>query len=309
MEPIYRIPRDTIVNAQSDVLPLAEANWGMATFEVELLRAMCPGTGIIVGVIDTGVDRNHPDLKDQVIAADDFSGSGHAGDRNGHGTHCSGTIGSINGSIGVAPGCKLVHGKGLNDSGSGGGRGIANAMRYCVAKGAKILSMSLGSSGLDPSIDEAGKELTAAGILICCAAGNSGGNTPAIDFPGRLPWAISVAALQQNLTPASFSSAGEGIETSAPGTNIWSCRSGGGYKQMSGTSMATPFCAGVLALYESCRKLKGKTPSTTADIHRILQSRAMDIGTPGVDRRSGSGAVWPRLLLNELVDAPPPVAA
>lgn len=309
-EQICRIPLDTKLIASNDFLPSAgEANWGIAKFEVDLLRAVCPGTGIIVGVVDTGVDNSHVDLKDQVIYREDFSGSGHAGDRNGHGTHCSGTIASINPAIGVAPGCKLVHCKGLSDGGSGGGKGIAAAMRKCAEKGAKIISMSLGSSGLDSFIDEAGKELTEAGILICCAAGNSGGNTPAIDFPGRLPWAISVAALMPDLSVANFSSGGDGIETSAPGTNIWSCRTGGGYQQMSGTSMACPFAAAVLALYESCLKLKGKPPSTTAIIQEILKSDAQDVGQPGVDRRTGNGAMWPRLLLNNLVDAPPAVSA
>lgn len=310
VEMLCRIPLDTKLISEDAFLPSAgEANWGMEKFEVDLLRSICPGTGIIVGVVDTGVDNAHVDLKDQVIYREDFSGSGHAGDRNGHGTHCSGTIGSINRAIGVAPGCKLVHCKGLSDGGSGGGRGIAAAMMKCAEKGAKIISMSLGSSGLDSFIDGAGKELTAAGILICCAAGNSGGNTPAIDYPGRLPWAISVAALQPNLEVASFSSGGEGIETSAPGTNIWSCRTGGGYQQMSGTSMATPFAAGVLALYESCLKLKGKPPSTAAIIQEILKSDSMDVGGTGVDRRTGNGAVWCRLLANNLVDAPPAVSA
>lgn len=305
----YGIPPDLIRGPESDVLPLADANWGMEKFDVARLRSLTDGSGVIVGVIDTGIDANHPDLAGQVLAAKDFSGSGHAGDRNGHGTHCSGTIGAKNPTIGVAPGVKLVHGKGLSDSGSGGGNGIAAAMRWCVEQGAMILSMSLGSSGRDPSIDEAGAELTAKGIWIVCAAGNSGGNTGNVDFPGRLPWALSIAAVDSALRVASFSSAGAKIETSGAGVNIWSCRPGGGYQQMSGTSMATPFCAGVLALYLSALIKAGKPKPTTEQLRKLLVDDSMDVHDPGVDRRTGPGTISPLLLANNLVDAPPPVAA
>lgn len=165
--------------------------------------------------------------------------------------------------------------------------------------------MSLGSSGRDPNIDAAGAELTAKGCWLVCAAGNSGGNTPNVDFPGRLPWAISVAALDSNLKVASFSSAGTKIETSGAGVNIWSCRPGGGYQQMSGTSMATPFVAGVLALYLSALLKAGKPIPSTADIQAMLKSDSMDVHDSGIDRRTGPGAIWPMLLANNLVDDPP----
>lgn len=302
------IPPDLIRGPESDVLPLAEeANWGMATFDVAQLRQHSDGSGVIVGVIDTGIDASHPDFAGKDVEAKDFSGSGHAGDRNGHGTHVSGTIGSKNPNLGVAPGCGLRHGKGLSDSGSGGGQGIAAAMRWCVERGATILSMSLGSSGRDPNIDAAGAELTAKGVWIVAAAGNSGGNTPDVDFPGRLPWSISVAALDKLLAVASFSSGGAKLNTSGPGVNIWSCRPGGGYQQMSGTSMATPFVAGILVLYRSGLLKLGKPIPTTAEIQAMMKSDSMDVHSPGIDNRTGPGALWPILLANNLTDDPFPV--
>lgn len=308
--PVYGIPPDLIVGPSADVLPRAEANWGMARFDIERLRIISDGTGITVGIIDTGVDETHPDLAGRVIAAKDFTGSPRgAKDVQGHGTHCTGTVGGRDPNIGVATGAKLVHGKGLGDSGSGSGTGIAAAMRWCVEQGATVLSMSLGSSGRDPTIDAAGSELTAKGVWIVCAAGNSGGNTPDVDFPGRLPWAISIAALASDLSVASFSSAGAKINSSGPGVGIWSAKPGGGYQQMSGTSMSTPFCAGVLACYRAALLAKGKRIPTTAELQAILQSDSMDVHTPGVDKRAGPGAMWPLLLANNLTDDPAIVAA
>lgn len=310
MEPIYTIPPDWRLDGLADALSMADPNWGISLFDVERMRSFTNGTGVIVGVIDTGIDDTHPDFAGKDIKAKDFTNSGNGyKDSNGHGTHCSGTIGALNPTIGVAPGCGLRHGKGLSNGGSGGGRGIADSMQWCFDNGAVILSLSLGSSGLDPLIDKKGQELEEQGAWICCAAGNSGGNTPNVDFPARLPWALSIAAVDRNKKVASFSNKGAKIETSGAGVNIWSLRPGGGYAQMSGTSMATPFVAGCLALYRSGLILHNKPIPKTAELRKTLVDDSLDADGNGVDLRTGPGLISPILLANNWIDAPPSLSA
>lgn len=304
---LFRIP-PVIIGPQADALPLSgEVNWGMAAFGIDKLRSVSDGKGMICGIVDTGADRTHP-LLSNCIAAKDFTGSRiGSGDSNGHGSHVTGTVGAQDPRIGVAPGCKTVHGKGLSDGGSGAGTWIAAAMRWCAEQGAEVISMSLGSSSEDPRITAALKELADAGIWVVAAGGNSGVNTPDVDWPGRSPHCLSVAALDASMKPASFSNSGAKIDTSGPGVMIWSVRPGGGFAQMSGTSMATPFVAGMLTLFRSALKLANRPIPNVYDMRALLSRRSTDVGTPGDDRRSGPGFANPLLLELAVVPDPPPV--
>ena len=307
-EPIYGLPPDLIVGPEfPDLMSISgPANWGMNALDLDKLRALSKGKGVRVGVVDTGCDDTHPILAGKVVAMRDFTGSPiGAKDRNGHGTHCAGTIGGNDPAISVAYEAELVIAKGLGDGGSGGGRGIADAMQFCADQGCDIISMSLGSSQRDPTIDAKGQELAAKGILIVCAAGNSGERTPDADFPARLPWAISVAAVAENLKVASFSNSGKKINTAGPGVGIVSAKPGGGFVSMSGTSMATPFVAAELACWWAPKKARGEKMPPTPVVQKMLLERSMDIGEAGVDLRTGPGILWPVLLANDLTPDPP----
>lgn len=305
MSQIFSIPPDLIRGPKADFIPLSgEANWGVEVFDVDALRAITDGAGVTVGVVDTGVDRSHP-LLGHVTDARDFTGSPYGPmDRNGHGTHVSGTIGATNPAIGMAPGCRIVHGKALSDEGSGAGQWIADAIQWCVDQGAEIVSMSLGSPMEDQVITRKMAELVSKGVWFVCAAGNSGPNTPNVDWPGRSSACVSVAALNRDKSPASFSSAGAKIDTSFAGVNIWSCAPGGGFQQMSGTSMATPGTAGILALYRAALKIRKLAVPTMAQIRSKLTQDSTDTHTPGIDRRTGPGWITPALLYLDLTPLP-----
>ncbi|MFF4245740.1 S8 family serine peptidase [Streptomyces sp. NPDC001822] len=227
------------------------------------------GKGTTVAVLDTGIDADHPDVKDRVRESRSFVPGQEVEDRNGHGTHVASTIagsGAASDGVnrGVAPGADLIVGKVLSDEGSGADSGIIEAMEWAKAEGADVVSMSLGSSipddGTDP-MSQAVDALSAdGGPLFVIAAGNSYG-AGTIGSPGSAAAALTVAAVDKSDERAAFSSMGPLVRShglkpdlSAPGVDINAAASQsvpgieGMYQQMSGTSMATPHVAGAAAI-------------------------------------------------------------
>lgn len=234
------------------------------------------GTGIVVAVIDTGIDANHPDLQGKVIAwYDAVNGKTTPYDDNGHGTHVAGIVAGTgaasNGQyIGVAPGAKLVGVKVLAADGSGSISDIIAGVDWVVqnkdAYGIKVINLSLGSSQSSDGTDSLSQAVNAAwdaGLVVCVAAGNSGPNTYTVGSPAAASKVITVGAVDSTDTIASFSSRGPTAdgrlkpEVVAPGVDIIAPRAAGTsmgtpidtyYTKASGTSMATPHVAGVAAL-------------------------------------------------------------
>ncbi|WP_188497816.1 S8 family peptidase [Pullulanibacillus pueri] len=241
------------------------------------------GQGAVIAVIDTGIDKDHPDLKTQIIGGRDFTGTGDFDDDNGHGTHVSGTIlAAANGQgvAGVAPKAKVLALKALDAQGSGEESWINAALRYAInwtgPQGEKvnIISMSLGGPA-DPQEHRLIQRAVQNNILVVCAAGNSGDGNPNTDeqsYPGAYPEVVEVGAVDFQRNIADFSNTNSEIDLVAPGVNIISCYPGGRYAQMSGTSMATPHVSGAAALLrhnlqdKSERKLYAELIKHTTDL-------------------------------------------
>ncbi len=247
------------------------------------------GRGVVVAVNDTGVV-SHKDLPEP-IAAKGFSGG--VPDGNGHGTHCSGTVLGRNG-IGVAPEADLIIAKVLSNSGSGSTRAINMGREWAAESGADVISESLGGpSGSPQDIASIQKAYKSGCSLVVAAAGNSGyrgGNT--IGYPGRYDETYCIGATRADGAIATFSSGGREIDCATPGQDIISCSNRGGYRSMSGTSMATPWMAGLMALVIQKARMQGFAEVIGADEWReFFSARGMfeDRGKAGKDERFGIG--------------------
>ena len=286
--------------------------WGVTKIKADQVWSKTKGKGVKVAILDTGCDLNHPDLKDGIETARDFTGSGSGpSDVNGHGTHCAGSVGARGGERGgiwgVAPECTFLIGKVLGDSGSGSGRGIAAGIDWATAQGADVISMSLGSSSPDNTIGAACNRAFAAGVLIVAAAGNAGPREGTVGFPGGFPSCVCIGATDSNDGIASFSSRGPALFVSGPGVQVRSCYPGGRYATMSGTSMATPHLAGVAALWVANNPTMPKAERNTA-FRAAIQATSLDLGAPGRDTAFGWGRVQcDKLITGGPIDPPPPV--
>ncbi|MFC7219696.1 S8 family serine peptidase [Streptomyces polyrhachis] len=228
------------------------------------------GSGTRVAVLDSGIDPTHPDLRDRIAATRSFIPGEEVTDGHGHGTHVASTVAgsgaaSDGANKGVAPGAQLLIGKVLSDNGYGSESGIVEGMEWAKAQGADVVSMSLGTQVGDDGNTPESLALNAlsanGGPLYVVAAGNSY-SPGTIGSPGSAAAALTVAAVDKADERAAFSSQGPlsgsyalKPDISAPGVDISAAASqavpgwtGGMYRSMDGTSMATPHVSGAAAI-------------------------------------------------------------
>lgn len=287
--------------------PLYEDQWGPEAIGMPTAWDTSRGThDRMVAVIDTGVRYTHADLAGNYCAAsndiDFVNADDDPMDDNGHGTHVAGTVAAAidngTGVAGMANVC-LMAVKALDGFGFGSWADVASGIAHATANGADVISMSLGACpGCDP-----GEPMTSAvqyawvnGVLNVASAGNA--SCDAVGYPAAYPEVIAVGSLDDPGTNrSSFSSCGPEVEVAAPGRDIVSTWSDGGYFTISGTSMAAPHVSGTAALVWS-----RDTSLTNANVRCILRGTADDLGVPGTDDEYGFG----RLDSAEAIGLPAP---
>jgi subtilisin family serine protease len=263
--------------------------WGLQAVGVE--HSPLTGRGIRVAVLDTGIDFTHPDVRERRIVSRSFVPGVEVQDRNGHGTHTSGTAAgpqrpSQLPRYGVGEEATLYIGKVLGNDGSGQDGWILNGINWALENGCRVISMSLGAQR--PPVrayQEAGQRALDQGAIIVAAAGNESDRKEGIITPTGAPanaeTILAVAALNEDLTVANFSCGGK-IDIAAPGVNVLSSYPSPRYRRLNGTSMATPHVAGVVAL------LMQADPSASAQqIWDRLKAMAKRLDAPASDIGSG----------------------
>jgi subtilisin family serine protease len=226
-------------------------------------------------------------------------------DAHGHGSHVTGIITANNnaeGIVGVAPRARVQVIKVLNDQGYGSYDWVSGGIEKALSLGCDIISMSLGGTYDHPGMRKMVDKAYARNVPIICAAGNSG-DKGVLDYPGNYKKTIAIGALDKNNLRAGFSQTGENLDFMAPGVNILSTVPKDSYAAYSGTSMATPWVAGVVALMlAKHRKIGGKTPvDTVAQIKDHLKWASIDLDKAGKDEKTGYGLIDVKKAINELV--------
>jgi subtilisin family serine protease len=256
------------------------------------------GAGIRVAILDTGVDPNHLMLRHRILAAWNFTNNtgnvtdvktgvdanqnGFVDEAWGHGTHVAGIVAM------TAPQADLLIGRVLDSEGRGDVSNVAAGIRWAVARGARVINLSLGTLNRSAAIQSALDVAEAHGVLVVASAGNWGADHPQ-EYPASANEATAIAATDVDATPTSWTSYASFVALTAPGVAIRSAYPGGGYRLWSGTSMSTPFVSGTAALLYALHpqwtpsRVLDRMNSTSQHLHAVPATMVGKLGEGMLD--------------------------
>lgn len=262
-----------------------DKQWYWSPMKVAEAQKITKGEGVVVAVLDTGVDAGHPDLKGAVLPGRQIVQNKPAGndDGVGHGTGMAGLIagrghGSGDGILGIAPAAKILPIRPVNDT-----YFVGQGIRWAVDQGAKVITLAFEidpGEGLQAAINDA----IAADVVLIGASGNQAqeGNDP--QYPGAYPQVLTVGALDRRNRVADFSNHGEQVDLAAPGVDITVPAPENRYAQVRGSSVSAALVAGAAAL------IRAEHPELSAQqVVDRLTGTAIDRGDKGRDDYYGAG--------------------
>ncbi|MFG3240545.1 type VII secretion-associated serine protease mycosin [Streptomyces sp. NPDC086796] len=294
--------------------------WHLDAMKADEMWRTSTGKGVVVAVIDSGVDQANPDLVGQVLKGKnlepDVRGDEHT-DYDGHGTSMAGLIAGTgrsnggNGAFGLAPGVKILPVR-MPESGVGANQAVENeefnkvapvAIRYAVDRGAKVINISLGTYAGSQALTDSVRYALDHGSLVFAAAGNSGEGSNMVEYPSGTPGVVTVGAIGHDAKKTDESQHGPQIDLTAPGIDmVHPCKGGTQLCKTSGTSDATAIASASAAL------IWAKHPDwTNNQVLRVMLNTA-GAPTSGAKRNNyvGYGIVRPRIALKTPGDPGPP---
>jgi len=271
--------------------PLAPSQWNLSMVGATDAWATSQGAGVIVAVIDSGVDATHPDLAGRVLGEIDMLPDvPPTPELYGHGTRVASLIvGSLNGvgMAGVAPQATILPVSALDPAGYGDSSTVAAGIIAAADAGARVIDLSLGGPDEDPVLDRACAYAFAKGAVVVAAGGNSYLTGNEVQYPAASPNVLAVASVDQTGNPSGFSNTGPHIDVAAPGQAVLAAVPGAGYTEESGTSFAAPHVAAVLALV-----MAANPALSSAEAASLVQMTAADdVSGNGRDDQLGQGIV------------------
>ncbi|MGH8993464.1 MAG: S8 family serine peptidase [Acidimicrobiia bacterium] len=311
---VLAVERDRTVSVLGSIGPdpVRAEQWPLDRVAYEATWPAGDGRGVVVAVVDSGVDAGHEDLAGAVLpgwdAITDSPGGGV--DPVGHGTHVAGIIaaraGNGRGTRGAAPGALILPVRVLRPTGSGSLSDVVEGIVWAVDHGADIINLSLGGEGGGPTYRSVLAYARERGVVVVAAAGNSAEKGNPVMYPGADPDVITVASVDPADVRAPSSGVGPWVDIAAPGVMVAApcpvpatmCpRSSlpAGYAYLSGTSTATPHVSAAAALLLSARP-----DLSPAAVQSLLTGTADDLGPAGLDSEYGAGLVDPGEALGRL---------
>lgn len=274
--------------------PLSQQQWNLAMVRATPAWEVSRGAHVVVAVIDTGVDRSHPDLVGRVLTEIDLLPEvAPLPEQNGHGTRVASIIAAaINGigMAGVAPQASILPVSALDPQGFGDSSTVARAIIRAADAGARVINLSLGGPDRDPILDQACSYAFHKGAVVVAAGGNSSLAGNQVQYPAASPHVVAVSSVNDSGDHSAFSNSGSHIDLAAPGESILAAipASGGqgaGYNRESGTSFSAPHVAGTVAL------MLAANPDLSADAAAtMVRLTALDDRSRnGRDRQLGWG--------------------
>ncbi|WP_338449571.1 S8 family serine peptidase [Niallia oryzisoli] len=292
-----------LIEPDSEVKTTAqEMSWGYHALGLaDFKQTGYTGKGVKIGILDTGVRVDHPDLR--IAGGAVFvQGAASYNDDNGHGSHVAGIIAAQDndiGAVGVAPGAEIYAVKVLDKNGEGNQSDVVKGIEWAMDQGLDIINLSITSQNGSYLLEEALKKAQSQGIITVAASGNYPTalyRNLNVLYPARYPSVLAVGSVtweNNHFSRSLFSYFGQDLDFVAPGEEIYSTYNGTGaleYEYSTGTSMASPFVAGMAALYKEAYPTLN---SQQIKVH--MEKSAEDLGAPGKDMEYGYGLVQPPL--------------